>query len=289
MASAQKQLIKSGARHPSNPSSPAGRDIPASHAPSSSQPHLTRGETIIKTSPSRRTPPLATYPPAARESYSPTRGPRNSAYSNSQVLPVLTSDPSPLPHRLQNGRVTVMGSSPTLTSGAWMSERPQMTPAPRPHNLELPLPNTVKPPTSHMLDSSPAPFWKYTDQPSTPAGWGGSPFLGVGLQSSSPPPAGMNENESPTRKRGVPPSGAGRMDAEDDDDDGGIDLARYRHPIPHLQNAQQNCKTQRPLTKSCLQGVSSHKLLSPSPKPWCVKQCSCIRKDSSSLLLNPYL
>ncbi len=229
MATAQKQMIKSGARHPSTPSSPAVRDHPGSHQPSSSQPQgSTRCDAaVVKTSPSRHTPPLASYPLNAQEPYSPARGPRLSSFAHSQPLPVLASDPSPLPHRLYNSRVPgIQTSSPLLTSGAWMSDRPMMTPAPRPHNLDLPLPNTAKLPTSHMPDSSPAPFWKYTEQPlSTPAKWPDSPLTAVGLQSSSPPPAAANDNESPTRNRGLPlPTAVKIVDAEEDEPD--IDLAR---------------------------------------------------------------
>lgn len=85
-----------------------------------------------------------------------------------------------------------------------------------------------------MPDSSPAPFWKWTDQPgSTPAKWPGemSPLKGGGgggggvLQSSSPPPAPTNGLESPTGGRGfVLSSIRGEYDA--DDEDGGFDLTK---------------------------------------------------------------
>lgn len=196
----------------------------------SSQPHVQVNNEVLKISPTNDTPPLTSYPPTAQESYTPSRGPQLAAY-DSHALPTLSDDASPIAPRRPPGRnATGHGSSPTLTSGAWTSEQhpnPMMTPAPRPHNLNLPLPNTVKLPTSHMPDSSPAPFWRWTDQAgSTPARWPGevSPLKAATLQSSSPPPAATNGIESPTRGRGMLAPAANRGD--DDDDDGGFDLAR---------------------------------------------------------------
>lgn len=106
-----------------------------------------------------------------------------------------------------------------------------------------------------MPDSSPAPFWKWTDQPgSTPAQWpaeisplkggrggigdggggggdggGGGGGSGVGgLQSSSPPPIATGNGgrlESPTEGRGFLLSSVrGEYDA--DDEEGGFDLTK---------------------------------------------------------------
>lgn len=179
-----------------------------------------------------RTPPLSSYPLTAQESYTPSRGPKLGAYDKQQALPVLSDDPSPLPARRPHVRnIGGLNSSPTLTSGAWMNDpqvNPMMTPAPRQHNLNLPLPNTVKIPTSHMQESSPAPFWRFTEQAgSTPARWPGeiSPLKAVALQSSSPPPAAAIGSESPTRARGVLPPTINRV-VEPEDEDGGFDLAR---------------------------------------------------------------
>lgn len=102
-----------------------------------------------------------------------------------------------------------------------------------------------------MPDSSPAPFWKWTDQPgSTPAPWpaemsplkgggvgggggggGGGSGVGVGgggLQSSSPPLIATTNSgglESPTGGRGFLLSSVrGEYDA--DDEEGGFDLTK---------------------------------------------------------------
>ena len=77
-----------------------------------------------------------------------------------------------------------------------------------------------------MPDSSPAPFWKYNDQPfSTPARWPeASPSKAVGPQSSSSPPP-TNGNESPSRKRGVDSLSISKI--VESEEEGAIDLARY--------------------------------------------------------------
>lgn len=232
LAAAQKQLNKLGARRSSAASSPAVKDHFVNHAPSSRQSIVLGRNSEVKVSPIDLTPPLASYPPTAQESYTPSRGPHIGSYENRQALPVLSENPSPLPHRFPSDRtVAATASSPTLTSGGWMHDnQPMMTPAPRPHNLNLPLPNTAKLPTSHMPDSSPAPFWKYQDQPlSTPAGghvWPElSPLKAGGVGSSSPPLEAIHGNESPTGKRVMAVSRAERIIGVEDED-GGIDLAR---------------------------------------------------------------
>lgn len=108
-----------------------------------------------------------------------------------------------------------------------------MTPLPRQHNLRAPLPNTAKLPTSHMADSSPAPFWRYgQDVAGTPAQWPAesSPLKRVDLPSSSPVPSLANGNESPSRGRGGPQAQpTGESDA---DEDGSIDILKYVHKVP---------------------------------------------------------
>jgi forkhead protein FKH len=196
------------------------------------QPYGSENNDDLKESPTNCSPPLSSYPPTAQESYTPSRGPQLAPYATQQVLPTFSDDPSPLGARRPPGRTArVNGSSPTLTSGAWLQDyHPSsiMTPAPRQHNLNLPLPNTVKLPTSHMPDSSPAPFWKWTDQAgSTPAKWPGeiSPLKGATLQSSSPPPVAVTGLESPTGGRGFLLSSM-RGEYEADDEEGGFDLTK---------------------------------------------------------------
>ncbi|KAL8706920.1 MAG: hypothetical protein Q9201_000080 [Fulgogasparrea decipioides] len=233
-----KHMKRSNARPSSLPNSPAGtKDDPTqgSYAPyAPAQPHQS-SETngVLKTSPPERSPPLTAYP-TAQESYTPSRGPRLAPLANhdhSHHLPALSDDPSPLPIRRNNIRAGVTDSSPVLTSGFF--DMPLMTPAPRQHNLNAPLPNTVRLPTSHMPYSSPAPFWKYSGEGafgSTPARWPEvSPLKGgVNLQSSSPPPgATANGNESPTRGRGSQlMRGMGNSNGDLDDEEGAIDITR---------------------------------------------------------------
>lgn len=230
IAKHQKKQGKAG-RKSSGPNSPALRPPtgPTDINLLSVQTYPPDVNGTLKDSPSSRTPPMSSYPPAAQESFTPSRGNHLTA---SQGLPVLSDDASPLPHRRAPGRaVAAMGSSPTLTSGSWRYDSNSLvTPAPRPHNLNAPLPQTARLPTSHMADSSPAPFWKYSGElGSTPARWAGemSPLKTGGMQSSSPPPPAMNGNESPTRGRGSGLQLSINRSAEIDEEEGGIDLARW--------------------------------------------------------------
>lgn len=240
IAGVAKYMKKSNARHSSAPNSPSIiRDdlVQVPYAPSApvqaySSESNPESNGVVKTSPPLgRSPPLTAYP-TAQESYTPSRGSRLTALANhdhTQNLPALSDDPSPLPIRRNNIRAGINDSSPVLTSGFY--DGPMMTPAPRQHNLNIPLPNTVKLPTSHMPDSSPAPFWKFEQMlGSTPAKWPEvSPLKAGNLQSSSPPPGATNGNgiESPTRGRG-PRSGAPMGSQELDDDDGvQVDITRY--------------------------------------------------------------
>ena len=91
------------------------------------------------------------------------------------------------------------------------------------------------------MESSPAPFWKYGSLlGSTPARANGdlSPVKTGRLQSSSPPPAISNGHDSPTRGRGLldglgsrgnveNQSGIKSVILDDEDEMGGIDLARW--------------------------------------------------------------
>ncbi|KAI4197381.1 MAG: hypothetical protein LQ348_002172 [Seirophora lacunosa] len=223
---------------PNSPSASANAHVPIRYAPQAPpQPYSSESNAesngIVKTSSPGHSPPLAPYP-IARESYTPSRGSRFTALSNhehSHGLPQLSDDPSPLPIRRNNLKAGITDSSPVLTSG--FMENSMMTPAPRKYNLNAPLPNTVKLPTSHMPDSSPAPFWKYGSGSllgSTPAKWPElSPLKAGGtLQSSSPPPEAMNGNaiESPTRGRGGRPGTTEFSSQNVDDDEGEIDILR---------------------------------------------------------------
>lgn len=235
IALANKNASKGGGRIISAPNTPVG-------GPSSSSgfvPPATNGD--LKTSPRSRTPPLSSYPITQPESYTPQHGPQMPApaytpqmpaYAPTQgSLPVLSDETSPMPRRRTNGQLPALDSSPTLTSGTWANDAPMRTPAPRPHNLNVPQPNTAKLPTSHMADSSPAPFWKFENQNETPGGgqWADiSPLkngaAGQALASSSPPPV-TNGAESPTRRPRPAmavenQNGASRAE----DEDGSIDI-----------------------------------------------------------------
>ena len=232
---ATKHASKGGGRVSSAPGTPAGGPKSGGFLPT------TNGTQELLTD--RTTPPLSSYPPAQQESYTPTRGPQMPIYGPTQGgLPVLSDETSPLPRRRANGHLTAVDSSPTLTSGAWAHDAPMMrTPAPRAHNLNMVQPNTIKLPTSHLADSSPAPFWRLDSMGSTPARlWPDiSPVKngsgeGPAMQSSSPPPF-VNGAESPTRKAKLPvgpygPTAYGGNGMKDDDD-AEIDITKYDQPF----------------------------------------------------------
>lgn len=237
IAEINRQQSKGGKyRSRSTPSSPTARvQDPPVDAPSF--PQITGN---LKDSPTARTPRLSVYPLTAQESFTPSRGSRISALGNheggSHGLPNLSSDdPSSLPVRGPHGSSGAnLGSSPTLTSGAWLGYdgNSMRTPLPRPHNLNIPLPNTMAKPSSYMPDSSPAPFWKYTQMAAggTPGLWPAesSPLKPPVLPSSSPPQPATNGVvvDSPTKARGIINFEAPRVEMDADDDDGGIDLAK---------------------------------------------------------------
>ncbi|KAL8943405.1 MAG: hypothetical protein Q9216_001114, partial [Gyalolechia sp. 2 TL-2023] len=241
IASVVKHMKKSNAKHSSAPTSPSKvRDeLPTTnpYAPSASaQPYSSESNvesnTAVNTSPPPgRSPPLTVYP-TTQEVYTPSRGSRVTSFANNDQshglpvgLPAFSDDPSPLPIRRNNIKAGIAGSSPLLTSS--LLDGSLMTPAPRQHNLDAPLPSTIRLPTSHMPESSPAPFWKFELLGSTPARLPEMSPLKVGnLQSSSPPPGEMNGNsgmESPTRGRGQK-SGATMSSSQEVDDDDAVPI-----------------------------------------------------------------
>ena len=245
-----KMTSRGGARRSSNPNSPIPKKSPKKNSP----PNLVDSPTMVyKTSPVDRTPLSTAYPPAAQESYTPSRGPRISAlgHSNSQVLPQLSDDASPLPSRPYLSRNAAAAGSPQpLSSSAYFNDDQQsgynlFTPAPQRHEPKMIAPSTAKLPSQYLPQSSPAPFWKIERHPgSTPGQYPeSSPLKAIATvnevppQSSSPPP--VVASGSPTRARGVPleatVNGAkqvhsleinvSRVGMEDDeDDDGQLDL-----------------------------------------------------------------
>ncbi|KAI4225805.1 MAG: hypothetical protein L6R36_003646 [Xanthoria steineri] len=236
-----KHLKKSGARPPSLTTSPAllRDDVPGSqYAPAPRQQYSSETNGVIKTSPPPGPSPNLSAYPVAQESYTPTRGSRNTmvaSHDHSQNVPVLSDDVSPLPiRRNHNIRVGATDSSPVLPSALY--DGAMLTPAPRQHNLHFPQPATIKPPTSHMIYSSPAPFWKQAGDlllGSTPMrGFPETSPLKVSntdeYQSSSPPPAATNGNESPTKGRGGSTYTMSTLKGDDldDENEGEIDLTK---------------------------------------------------------------
>ncbi|KAL8772955.1 MAG: hypothetical protein Q9209_001975 [Squamulea sp. 1 TL-2023] len=237
-----KHMKKSNARPPSLQTSPTVvRDEPTGpqYAPAPSQQYSSETNGVIKTSPPRGlSPPLSAYP-TAQESYTPTRGSRNSILANhdhTQIFPAISDEVSPLPIRRNNIRAGATDSSPLVLPSSSYFQGDMMTPAPRQYNLGIPRPATqIKPPTSHMPYSSPAPFWKQAGDllGSTP-GRGFpeispmKPMNNANYQSSSPPPAATNGNESPTKGRGGSRFTTSTINGEnlDDEDEGTIDLAK---------------------------------------------------------------
>lgn len=202
----------------------------------------------FKASPRSGTPPLSSYPVAANEAYTPDRGPRlSNAGMIANGLPIL-DDQSPLPARPRNSLYglsdAAAGSPPTLSSSAYHDDGHNMiTPAPTRHLPRLAAPSTARLPSSYMPTSSPAPFWKFAENMGTPAQpladlsplkTGDLPGMGS-LQSSSPPPLTNGSPSKATNGRmTIPdieqrPVGTANGDVardEDEDDMGGIDLAR---------------------------------------------------------------
>ncbi len=247
---------KGGARGSSAPNSPAAREAmrtfggPGGQTGVLDQSHdAAISSNQLKHSPRSTTPPLSSYPVAAKEAYTPERG---SHLSHQQAiglphgLPQQYDDGSPLPPRSRSAiygfsDTAAAGSPPTLSSSAYFDEGQSLiTPAPRRQNPKLAPPSTAHLPSTYMPTSSPAPFWKFADDGSTPARpmpdlsplkTGGTAAM-AGLQSSSPPPAASG---SPSRPRNGPFTrpeisqvymGNGLTAHEDEDETEGIDLAR---------------------------------------------------------------
>lgn len=238
IAQANKNASKGGGRTSSAPGSPAGAAVTGGFAPPTLNGNLKNSPGL----PSQRTPPLSSYQPAQQESFTPSRGPQIPAYAPTQgTLPVLSDEQSPLPRHRTNGQLPTVASSPVLNSYSWtpdQSANTLSTPAPRAHNLNIPQPNTIKLPTSHMAYSSPAPFWHYTEPlgstPLRPADMSpqrkGNVGEGGTFQSSSPPPPATGV-ESPSRR--TRPATAsfgggqnGNVSGLGEDEDGGIDLMK---------------------------------------------------------------
>ncbi|KAI9816463.1 MAG: transcription factor [Pycnora praestabilis] len=251
---------KGGNRGSSAPNSPAAKDA-SSGFPSTNQSgygvglednHDSLNATgRLKYSPRSTTPPLSSYPVAAKEAYTPDRGSRLLATRRENIGLHDLDDGSPLPGpRSKTNHVpnayglsdAAAGSPPTLSSSAYLDEsQPMITPAPRRQHVKLAPPSTAQVPSHFMPTSSPAPFWKFLDNiGSTPARPMPdlSPTKSVGrplLQSSSPPPVnGSGDPVSPSRPGVGRSFDSGRKDrqmkAEDnggmDEEVGGIDLAR---------------------------------------------------------------
>lgn len=232
-------MKKSNARPPSVPISPAVLRDEAAASQNALAPAQYSSETngVMKTSPPQGLSPNPSAYPIAQESYTPTRSSRDTmlvSHDHSQNVPVLSDDVSPLPIRRNNLRAGATDSSPVLPSAIF--DGAMLTPAPRQHNLRFPQPATIKPPTSHMIYSSPAPFWKQAGDLLL----GSTPMRGFpetsplkasnndDYQSSSPPPAATNGNESPTKGRGGSTYTVSTMKGDDleEENEGEIDLTK---------------------------------------------------------------
>ena len=163
----------------------------------------------------------------------------------------------------------VAGSPPVLSS-SYYDEGPSsmITPAPQRQQPRLPPPSTAQIPSKFMPMSSPAQFWKFADIGSTPARAvpdmsplkGAEPGDDGGLgdiPSSSPPPPNLaspskpgtsngtshpgrtlpplktEETELPTETPAEPVQEIGKSgpDTQDEEDEGGFDLARCVFPV----------------------------------------------------------
>jgi forkhead protein FKH len=226
-----KMTSRGGARQSSNPSSPVPKRSPKKKTPPRRSTQSAAGGPSSATGGAGENAGGAGASKGAVE-HTPSRAPRNatSALADTQTLPQLSSDASPLPSRpsyLSQSAQTA-DSPPTLTSSAAIFNRDDgefgssslLTPAPQRHEPRMTAPSTAKLPSKYLPQSSPAPFWKNigtTPMPMTSPvkGGGGGDGDGEGdgegaehdrdreqtqlLQSSSPPPP--SANGSPTRVR----------------------------------------------------------------------------------------
>ncbi|KAI9751974.1 MAG: hypothetical protein M4579_005810 [Chaenotheca gracillima] len=289
---ASRPAGKGGPRGSSGPNSPASKD--GSYAMGNHYPHVghaaagagtdesrdaTRSEDRLKQSPRSVTPPLSSYPVAAKEAFTPDRGPRISmTHPGSNGVPHgALEDGSPLPissRSKPNGKrpqpppppayglsdAITHGSPPTLSSSAYMDEnQPMITPAPRRQLPRLAPPSTAQRPSAYMPTSSPAPFWKYLDFGSTPAKpmpdlspskSAGGPGVAI-PQSSSPPPPTHDGKDlgSPSKPKAAGAVGkqseegddaTGGGEEDEEDMGGGIDLARGFQTIGSFHSSLTN-------------------------------------------------
>ncbi|KAF9889102.1 transcription factor [Aspergillus nanangensis] len=192
-------------------------------------------------------------PPNARDYEEPSPLPSRSAAKNSNGTTLSRS------YGLSDN---VTGSPPVLSS-SYYDEGPSsmITPAPQRQQPRLPPPSTAQIPSKFMPMSSPAQFWKFADIGSTPARplpdmspLKGDPGDGLGsIPSSSPPPPNLASPSKPGTANGLGggrgiharreeesslrtgANGAGRdrpgLGDDDEEEDGGFDLARGFQPI----------------------------------------------------------
>ncbi|KAL9612283.1 MAG: hypothetical protein Q9167_003106 [Letrouitia subvulpina] len=233
IANVAKAMKKGYVRPSSGSTSPTNREEPFKKANIAAEALSSENNAVRASSIAGSPPRLPSV--TNQESTTPSRDSRVATLGNRESpsnLPAFWGDdPSPTQSQRQIARTYAPGSSPLLNTGIYRHS-PFMTPLPRQHNLRAPLPNTARLPTSHMADSSPAPFWRYgQDVAGTPAQWPAesSPLKRVDLPSSSPAPSLANGNESPSRGRGGPQvQSAGESDA---DEDGAIDILKYVHGV----------------------------------------------------------
>ncbi|KAI9717751.1 MAG: hypothetical protein M1812_004480 [Candelaria pacifica] len=272
LSRATKAIYKAGHRGSSNPNSPLTKEVSSRMPTGGLARHtidLESGRDASKPtkglmySPRSTTPPLSSYP-MAKEAYTPDRGPRL-PIPRTEIEMHGLDDRSPLTgpgsrhnHHYGLSQAAAAGSPPTLSSSAYLEDGlPLSTPAPRRRDVRLAPPSTARVPSSYVVMSSPAPFWKF-DGGSTPA----QPMAdlspiksdGPGPLQSSSPPQGQLQQGSPSRSsnvrsfRGSGAAGIARLGnavGPDDDFDteeggGGIDLARGFQPIGSYHSNMAN-------------------------------------------------
>lgn len=247
----------------SGPSSPAAGGalagygvIPKSDGP---RPMSSRGDIKVKTPPRSVTPPIASYP-LANESFTPDRGP-SASQQTVRGRAGLTTDPTrtPLPGRSsQFSRGAPSASKPQHASQAdgrtgspefssnlentglrnanstsgfnvFPPQANAVTPLVARQAPRLAPPSTARMPSQFMNMSSPAPFWKFADIPSTPARGQYGLFANSSPTKLPLPDDDEDDDEDlpvavqPSSPPVVPKDVDVEEAAEDDDDDGGVD------------------------------------------------------------------
>ena len=229
IAAAEKNASKGGGRTSSAPGSPAGAPVIGGGFPIANQAPLPmpNGSPVSFQPPQQsQGPPLSSFPPSQTQqppgTPTPTQGPAAQLpiYGPTQApsFPALSEQTSPLRARSSARLPSGLDSSPVFNSQSWNSgDYPANTPAPRAHNLTTLQPNTDRLPTSYMVESSPAPFWRFPGPTgstpirplpeSSPVKANGAAAMMGSFPSSSPPPptngVGAVGTESPTRKAGT--------------------------------------------------------------------------------------